>query len=52
MWRETLLALHLIKQAATPRLNIKQCLRDWKEIAKSLAESPRKRRHQAEIYLN
>jgi hypothetical protein len=52
IWRETLLALHLIKQAATPQLNIKQCIQDWKQIAKLLSESPRKRRPQAEKYLN
>ena len=50
--RETALALHLIKQAVTPRLNIQQCIQEWRKIAKSLAESPRRRSIQAEKYLD
>ena len=52
MWRETVFALLLIKQAVTPRLNIQQCIQEWKKIAKLLAESPRKRSIQAGKYLN
>lgn len=43
LWRETSFALHLIRQAVNPRLDLAQCVENWAEISKELAESPRKR---------
>ena len=43
LWRETSFAFHLIKQAVNPVLNLENCLRNWRNIAGDLAESPRKR---------
>jgi hypothetical protein len=44
LWRETSFALHLIKQAVNPRLDLNDCIKNWKTIAKSLAENPRQRK--------
>jgi hypothetical protein len=44
LWRETSFALHLIIQAVNPRLDLNACIKNWKNIAKSLAENPRKRK--------
>ena len=46
MWREMKFALHLLKQAVNPELKLEKCIRNWSEIAKSLAESPRQRKPQ------
>ena len=44
LWRETSFALHLIKQAVNPKLGLKECIQNWKEIAKNLSENTRNRR--------
>lgn len=44
LWRENSFALHLLKQAVNPSLNIESCLQNWREIARTLAE-PHRRRH-------
>jgi hypothetical protein len=46
LWRELSFALHLVRQAVNPSLKINECLNNWQEIAKELAEPPRKRRQQ------
>lgn len=46
LWRETSFALHLIRQAVNPRLDLAECVAQWAEISKNLAESPRKRMKQ------
>lgn len=46
MWREMTFALFLLKQAVNPELKLEKCIRDWPEIAGSLAESPRQRKPQ------
>lgn len=44
LWRETSFALHLIKQAVNPILGLKNCLQNWKKIAKNLSENARSRK--------
>ncbi len=39
-------ALHLLKQAVNPRLSLGQCLENWGNISRNLAEPPRKRKLQ------
>lgn len=46
LWRETSFALHLVRQAVNPRLELAKCVEQWGEISKNLAESPRKRMKQ------
>lgn len=46
LWRETSFAFHLLKQAVNPKISISSCLVNWKQIAKDLAESPRKKNMQ------
>ena len=46
LWRELSLALHLVRQAVNPTLALSECIENWREIAKKLAEPPRKRKHQ------
>lgn len=44
LWRETSFALHLIKQAVNPKLGLKDCIQNWKEIANNLSENTRSRK--------
>jgi len=44
LWRETSFALHLIKQAVNPILGLKECIQNWKDIAKNLSENVRNRK--------
>jgi hypothetical protein len=44
LWRETSFALFLIKQAVNPRMSIAECITNWDEISKTLAEPTRKRK--------
>ena len=46
IWRELSFALHLIRQAVNPLLNMADCLNRWHTIARNLAEPPRKRNYQ------
>lgn len=46
LWREMSFALHLLKQAVNPRLSLGQCLENWGNISRNLAEPPRKRKLQ------
>lgn len=44
LWRETSFALHLIKQTVNPILGLKECIQNWKNIAKKLSENTRNRK--------
>ena len=46
LWRETSFAFHLIKQAINLPLSLEECVNDWKQISKDLADPPRKRKRQ------
>jgi len=46
LWRELSFALHLVRQAVNPPLEMKECLNGWRGIAEKLAEPPRKRKGQ------
>jgi hypothetical protein len=46
LWREISFAIHLIRQAVNPPLDVSECIAQWREIANNLAESPRKRNYQ------
>lgn len=46
LWRELSFALHLVRQAVNPTLGLSECIGQWREIAKDLAEPPRKRTQQ------
>jgi predicted RNA binding protein YcfA (HicA-like mRNA interferase family) len=45
------LALHLLMRAVIPRLGLKECLHNWREISQTLAEGPRRRRLQIEALM-
>ena len=42
IWRETSLALHLIRQAVNPKIGLAQALSEWNRLSADLAEPPRK----------
>jgi hypothetical protein len=42
-WREFRFALHQIQNAIAPRLDLQQTISSWNEIARALAEPPRRR---------
>jgi len=44
--------LHLIQSALNPFLSLRQCIKDWGDISKSLREPRRKREIQAEKLKN
>jgi hypothetical protein len=46
LWRELSFAMHLVRQAVSPPLNLTECVENWREIAHDLAESPRERSYQ------
>jgi hypothetical protein len=46
------MALHLIRQAVNPRLNLSECIQQWPKIAQNLAEPPRKRKPQMTRFEN
>ena len=52
LWRELSFALHLIRQAVNPPLDISECLTQWREIARYLAEPPRKRNYQMHNFVD
>ena len=43
LWRELSFALHLVRQTVNPTLGLSECISQWREIARDLAEAPRKR---------
>ena len=45
-WRETSLALHLVQKSVNPDLSLRECIQNWPEISKDLAEPSRKRKKQ------
>ena len=46
LWRELSFAFHLVRQAVNPTLGLSECINQWREIARDLAEPPRKRMQQ------
>jgi len=42
---------HQVLQAIIPGLSLQDMLANWQEISEDLAESPRKRKSQREIFL-
>jgi hypothetical protein len=49
-WREFAFAFHQVLQAIMPELSLKEMLANWQEISNDLAESPRKRQSQEQIF--
>src|SRR6266702_1969445 len=49
-WREFSFAFHQITTAIQPALALSDVLANWDQIAKGLAEAPRKRKSQEQIY--
>jgi len=49
-WREFAFAFHQIVAAIQPVLPLGEMLANWDQIAKGLAESPRKRKSQEQIF--
>lgn len=47
LWRELSFALHLVRQAVNPPIAISECIGQWRYIANTLAEPPRRRKSQA-----
>lgn len=45
-WREFAFAYHELIRAIDPALGLQKMIEDWKEIARDLAEPPRKRLYQ------
>jgi hypothetical protein len=46
LWRELSFALHLIRQAVNPHLDLSECISQWNDIAFFLSEPPRQRQKQ------
>jgi len=46
LWREMSFALFLLRQAVNPMLSFRDCIENWSDISKDLAEPPRKRKTQ------
>ena len=51
-WREFNFAYNQVKQAILPKLPLDNVIKEWNEIAKSLAERPRKRQLQLSEYFS
>lgn len=49
-WREFNFAYHQVKRTIEPHLPLEDMVAGWNEIAKSLAERPRKRNPQLSSY--
>ena len=51
-WREAELLLNLIRDVLWPKFSIKDCLANWNEIQRALAEGRRNRRPRIKILLS
>jgi len=40
--------MHLVANAVNPKLSLKECVNDWKQISYELRESTRERKYQME----
>ncbi|MGA2867278.1 MAG: hypothetical protein ABSF95_22605, partial [Verrucomicrobiota bacterium] len=51
-WREFAFVLRQVLRAVVPWLPLRQMLDEWEQIAADLAEPPRKRKSQEEIFID
>ncbi len=49
-WREFAFVFHQVLRAIMPAFSLQEMLAHWKEISDELAESPRKRKSQEQIF--